>query len=145
MDKDRYKVRQSRFDLRGKFHARVRPALLVAGLSGLAIGGGSEPLAVVKDPATQQLEFGVNVALKGSWNEAAFRFERAIKLGGGGPHLYNNLAVAQESLGQFESARASYEKALALEKPGSEDPRIRENYERLINYLKSNHTAPAAP
>ena len=103
------------------------------------------PVAVVKNAATQQLEFGVKVALKGSWNEAAFRFQRAIKLGGESPHVYNNLAVAQESLGQFEQARGSYEKALSLEKAGSEDPRIHENYERLINFLNSNRPAPAAP
>lgn len=128
------------------FNARVRTALLAVALSGLAAAsGGSDPLAVEKSPATQQLEFGVKVALKGSWNEAAFRFQRAIKLGGAGSHFYNNLAVAQESLGQFELARDSYEKALAVEKAGSEDPRIRENYDRLISFLKSNHPASAAP
>jgi len=121
--------------------------LVVAlGLSGLAAGlSGPGPLAAIKSPATQQMEFGVKVALKGSWNEAAFRFERAIKLGAAGARVYNNLAVAQESLGRFEAARDSYEKALSLEKAGSEDPRIRENYERLVNFLKSNRPAPAAP
>ena len=139
-------VKQSHFSPRGIFIASVRPVLFLAVLSCLAAGsGGADPFAVVKDPAMQQLEFGVKVAMKGSWNEAAFRFQRAIKLGGASPRVYNNLAVAQESLGQFELARESYEKAIAMEKAGSGDERIRENYDRLINFLKSNHPAPAAP
>lgn len=139
-------MKEHRFNPCGILNSSLRPALLVVALSGLAaMSGGADPLAVVKSPATQQLEFGVKVALKGSWNEAAFRFQRAIKLGDAGSHVYNNLAVAQESLGQFELARDSYEKALAVEKAGSEDARIRENYDRLINFLKSNHPAPAAP
>ena len=139
-------VKHHHFNQRCNFITRVRPVLSVAVLSCLAAGsGGADSFAVVKNAAMQQLEFGVKVAMKGSWNEAAFRFQRAIKLGGASPRVYNNLAVAQESLGQFELARESYEKAIAMEKAGSEDERIRENYDRLISFLKSNHPAPAAP
>ena len=124
----------------------LRRTSLIISLACLSAGQGSPDLqAVTKSPATSQLEFGVKVALKGSWNEAAFRFQRAIDLGGGSPRVFNNLAVAQESLGHFEKAQASYEKALSLEKAGSEDLRIRENYERLLNFLKSSHPASAAP
>ena len=131
---------------RAASHAGPRRALVAVALTCLALAQGApDARAVTRNPSTQQLEFGVKVALKGSWNEAAFRFQRAIKLGGSGPHVFNNLAVAQESLGQFEQARESYEKALSLEKTGSGDPRIRENYERLLNFLKSSHPAPAAP
>jgi Tfp pilus assembly protein PilF len=100
---------------------------------------------VERSPAAQQLEFGVKVALKGSWVEAAFRFERAIALGGSSARAYNNLAVARESLGQFDRAREAYEKALAVKADQDEDRRIRENYERFLGFLKANRGAGAAP
>jgi Flp pilus assembly protein TadD len=97
--------------------------------------------AVQKSEASVQLDFGVRMALKGSWLEAAFRFEKAIKLGGASAdaRAYNNLAVARESLGQFDQAREAYEKALALKADEQEDRRIRENYDRFLNFLKTNH------
>jgi Tfp pilus assembly protein PilF len=121
-------IRRSRFILPG--------ALAIA----LGIADPAQSFAVQKSAAAQQLEFGVKMALKGSWLEAAFRFDKAVKLGGTSTsaRAYNNLAVAKESLGQFEQAREAYEKALALKVDEQEDRRIRENYDRFLNFLKSN-------
>ena len=86
--------------------------------------------AVQKSEAARQLEFGVKMALKGAWREAAFRFEKAGKAGGAGAQAFNNLAVAKESLGEFDSAREAYEKALAL---APDNKTIRENHNRFMN------------
>jgi len=66
----------------------------------------------------QEVEFGVDVARKGLWQEARFRFEKAIAADPDNAEALNNLAVALEQQGDFDKAREAYEKALKL-KPGS--------------------------
>jgi Tfp pilus assembly protein PilF len=65
--------------------------------------------------AKEQVEFGVQVAQRGLWREAIYRWERATQLDPSYAAAFNNLAVAYEQDGQLDKARASYEKALALE------------------------------
>lgn len=101
----------------------------------LCLTWGRQPLAVQKPEAELQLAFGVKVALKGSWNEAAFRFQKAVAADGDNPRAFNNLAVARESLGQWEAAREAYEKALAL---APKDGRIRQNYDRFMSFYRSS-------
>ncbi len=112
--------------------ATVRLALLCIWVAGVPASG------VVKNEASVQLEFGVKMALKGSWHEAAFRFDKAIRAGGDTAWAWNNLAVAREHLGRFDAAREAYEKAVALD-PG--EKRIRENYERFMGYMKEQRGA----
>ena len=87
----------------------------------------------IKSEAAQQLEFGVKMALKGSWREAAFRFGRSIKADPENPLAHNNLGVALESVGEFERALAAYKRARELD---PENERIRENMDRLQAYLE---------
>lgn len=77
------------------------------------------PLTAQAAPADGegQLRFGLNVAKQGLWQEARFRFERAVLLDPQNAEAYNNLAVALEQAGEFPKAREAYEKALQL-KPG---------------------------
>ena len=89
--------------------------------------------AVQKSESEIQLEFGVKVAKMGSWREAAFRFERAVKANDSNARAWNNLGVARESLGEFDAARQAYEKSLAL---APDDRRIRQNYERFLNIAR---------
>lgn len=65
--------------------------------------------------AKEQVEFGVQVAQRGLWREAIYRWERATQLDPTYAAAFNNLAVAYEQDGQLDKARAAYEKALALE------------------------------
>jgi Tfp pilus assembly protein PilF len=65
--------------------------------------------------AKEQVEFGVQVAQRGLWREAIYRWERATQLDPSYAAAFNNLAVAYEQDGQLDKARAAYEKALALE------------------------------
>jgi Tfp pilus assembly protein PilF len=126
---------------RPAWNQMVRAGIAPAVALGLALGG-VPAVAVQKSEAAQQLDFGVKVALKGSWNEAAFRFQKAVDADASDPHAWCNLAVARESLGQIDAARAAYEKAIAL---APDDERIRTNYERFQSYLKSTRGAPGAP
>lgn len=74
----------------------------------------------------QENSFGVEVASKGLWKEAAYRWERAVELDPQNPKAHNNLGVAYERSGKFEEALDSYETALEL-MPSNEQ--IRQNYE----------------
>lgn len=74
----------------------------------------------------QENSFGVEVASKGLWKEAAYRWERAVELDPQNPRAYNNLGVAYERSGKFEEALEAYETALEL-LPTNEQ--IRQNYE----------------
>ena len=83
------------------------------------------PAAVAGD-AQDELGFGIEVARKGLWVEARFRFERAVALDPENGNALNDLAIALEQQGEFERAREAYEKALKL-KPGN--LYIQQNYD----------------
>jgi Flp pilus assembly protein TadD len=91
------------------------PLLLVAGLAPAA-----------EKSSTQEVKFGVEVAQKGMWREALFRFQKAVEADPQNPSALNNLAVALEQMGQFTEARDNYERALEL-KP--DDLYIQQNYD----------------
>ena len=65
--------------------------------------------------AKEQVEFGIQVAQRGLWREAIYRWERATQLDPTYAAAFNNLAVAYEHEGQLDKARGAYEKAIALE------------------------------
>jgi len=86
-------------------------------------------LLLADDPAgsaEDELRFGVEVARKGLWQEARFRFERAVLLDPENHSALNNLAIALEQQGEFDKAREAYERALKL-KPNS--LYIQQNYD----------------
>ncbi len=86
------------------------------------------------DSATSQIAFGANVARKGLWREAAFRFEQAIAKDPRNARAHNNLAVALEAGGEFARALAEYKKALELD---PNDSYIRRNYARFAEFYTS--------
>ena len=92
--------------------------------------------AVEKSASDLQLKFGAKVARMGSWREAAFRFEKAVKADASNERAFNNLAVARESLGQFEVALEAYRKAVEL---APKDKKIQSNYERFMNLYHDLH------
>jgi Tfp pilus assembly protein PilF len=79
-----------------------------------------------RSDAKQQVEFGIEVAQRGLWKEAIYRWERATQLDPTYVAAFNNLAVAYEREGQLEKARTAYEKALALQ---PNNALIRQNYD----------------
>jgi Flp pilus assembly protein TadD len=89
--------------------------------------------------AKAQVEFGITVAQKGLWNEALYRWQRAVELDPGYAAAWNNLAIAYEHEGNFEQARQAYEKAVSL------DPKnlyIKQNYE-LFKEINDRANRPA--
>ena len=76
--------------------------------------------------AKKQVEFGIQVAQRGLWKEAIYRWERAAQLDPTYAAAFNNLAVAYEHEGQLSRAREAYEKALALE---PNNALVRQNYD----------------
>jgi Flp pilus assembly protein TadD len=84
------------------------------------------PLVAAEKTSVRQVEFGVEVAQKGLWQEARFRFERAVELDASNAAALNDLAVSLEQVGEFDKARQCYEKALKL-KPN--DIYIQQNFD----------------
>jgi Tfp pilus assembly protein PilF len=84
--------------------------------------------------AKSQIAFGTEVARKGLWREAQFRFEQAIAKEPGNARAHNNLAVALEATGEFAKALEEYKKALQLD---PNDSYIRRNYARFAEFYTS--------
>ena len=85
------------------------------------------PLAAdARDDAKKHVEFGIQVAQRGLWREAIFRWERATKIDPTYAAAYNNLAIAYEHEGDLDKARGAYEKALELD---PDNALIMQNYE----------------
>lgn len=86
------------------------------------------------DRAGSQLAFGTEVARKGLWREASFRFEQAVAKEPNNARAHNNLAVALEASGEYARALAEYKRALELE---PKDDYIRRNYARFAEFYTS--------
>jgi len=82
--------------------------------------------ADAKNDAKAQVEFGINVAQRGLWREAIYRWEKATQIDPTYVAAYNDLAIGYEHEGQLDKARKAYEKALQLDPNNSQ---IRQNYE----------------
>ena len=110
----------------------VRFASLLTVLAALlGCGGGGARTHTPED----QLQFGVQMAERGLWSEALFRFEQAQRQGqGNDAEVLNNLAVAHEALGRFDEALEHYRQALALA-PGNRD--LKANYDRFVSFYES--------
>ena len=87
---------------------------------------GSPLFADARSDAKAQVEFGINVAQRGLWREAIYRWEKAVELDPTYAEAFNDLAIAYEHEGQLDKARKAYEKALELAPNNSQ---IRQNYE----------------
>jgi type IV pilus assembly protein PilF len=86
----------------------------------------SPSLADAKSEAKSQVEFGINVAQRGLWREAIYRWEKATELDPTYAAAFNDLAIAYEHEGQLAKARKAYEKAIELD-PNNQQ--VRQNYE----------------
>ena len=76
----------------------VRPLVLA-----LFVVVASAPFAWAEQrgQAKEQVEFGIQVAQRGLWKEAIYRWERATQLDPTYAAAFNNLAVAYEHEGQL--------------------------------------------
>ena len=93
--------------------------------------------ADTRTDARAQVEFGIDVAQRGLWREAIYRWEKAVEIDPTYAEAHNNLAIGYEHEGEFDKARQSYEKALKL---APSNLQIQQNYElfKEINDRRSN-------
>lgn len=89
--------------------------------------------------ARAQAEMGSRAAKFSLYQEAYFRFQKAVDLDPSNAWYLNNLAVLAESRGLFDEAKGHYEKALVL---APHNKKIKENYEKLQAYLKLRAPQP---
>jgi type IV pilus assembly protein PilF len=102
---------------------KVPVAVLVACAASLTA---SSSFADAKSDAKSQVEFGINVAQRGLWREAIYRWQRATELDPTYAAAFNDLAIAYEHEGQLDKARKAYEKAIELDPNNAQ---VRQNYE----------------
>lgn len=125
---------------RGRAAARLAAAALAVPL--LAAGCGSGGGTLGTSAPQSQMDFGVEMAQRGLWSEALFRFQQAQRLAPGDPQVLNNLAVAYEATGQYEKALTSYQQALQAA-PSNRD--LRRNYARFVEFYQSYRPQEEAP
>jgi Tfp pilus assembly protein PilF len=86
----------------------------------------SPMFADARGDAKSQVAFGINVAQRGLWREAIYRWEKAVELDPSYAPAYNDLAIAYEHEGELDKAKKAYEKALDIDPNNTQ---IRQNYE----------------
>jgi len=84
--------------------------------------------------AGSQLAFGVDMAKRGLWSEALFRFHQAAQLEPQNPRVLNNLGVAYEATGDYDKALSFYQQALKVEPNNRE---LRANYGRFVEFYQA--------
>jgi Flp pilus assembly protein TadD len=98
-------------------------------LATVAVWAAASALPVFADArgdAKAQVAFGIDVARRGLWREAIYRWEKAVELDPAYAAAFNDLAIAYEHEGQLDKARKAYEKAMDLAPNNAE---IRQNFE----------------
>jgi Flp pilus assembly protein TadD len=101
---------------------RIRAWLVLV----LALAAATPAFADRRTDAKAQVEFGWDVAMKGLWKEATYRWQKAVELDPTYAAAWNDLGIAYEQQGAFSKARDAYEKALKLDPSNSF---IRQNYD----------------
>lgn len=86
------------------------------------------------DQPSSQLAFGVEMARRGLWSEALFRFHQAERLDSRNPRVLNNLGVAYEATGEYDKALGYYKQALQVDPNNRE---LRANYGRFVEFYQA--------
>jgi Flp pilus assembly protein TadD len=124
----------SKSPMKFPMNARWLKALVVLGAVAFAVPAWAD----ARSNAREQVEFGINVAQRGLWREAIYRWEKAVEIDPMYAAAYNDLGIAYEHEGQLDKARKAYEKALALEPNNAQ---IRQNYD-LFKEINDSSAQP---
>jgi Flp pilus assembly protein TadD len=111
----------------------------------IAAGLAVAPPAEAKPKSTgaaEQLGFGVDMARRGLWNEALFRFEQAKRLAPDDAKVWNNLAVACEAVGRFDDAHVAYKEAIRL---APTNKNLKRNVARFLEFYQGYKPGAAPP
>ena len=114
-----------------------RLTLLLLALAMVSAGCGSAPATRQADT---QAKFGIEMARRGLWSEALFRFQAAAAERPGDARLLNNQAVALEALGRFDEAMEAYREALRL---APNNRQVRQNHTRFTEFYQGFRPPPA--
>lgn len=112
-----------------KFSFIILPLLFFLGLTGCS------PSVI-----NSQLQFGIQAAQNDLWDEAIFRWKKAVELNPESAAAHNNLAVAFEKKGLWEEASEAYEVALKL---NPNNRYIESNYQNFKERLGSSEKEKA--
>ena len=87
---------------------------IVVLIAAVLTGGPATHAGVWLGDLRQTLTFAAEMAERGNWREARYRWEQALREHPDDPRLLNNLGVALEALGETDEALESYRRALTL-------------------------------
>jgi tetratricopeptide (TPR) repeat protein len=105
--------------------------LVLVALACLSLAGGAMAGSKSVDA---DIGFGVDMARKGLWSEALFRFQQADKAQPNDGRILNNIAVAYEAEGNFDKALEYYQKALRADPANSE---LKRNYSAFSQFYQA--------
>ncbi len=93
----------------------------------------SPTFAEVSDDVKNQLKFGVRAAKEDHWEEAIYRWRKALQLDPDNLMAHNNLAVAYEQMGEYELALEEYQIAYRLD---SNNSNVKNNLDRFRDFYR---------
>jgi len=94
-----------------------------------------KPVKIDRKILGEELAFGRKAAEFGLWNEAIFRWEKVQQADPNNAQALNNLAVAYESVGNYDRAGELYQAALDLDEDSAD---IRKNLKRFKAFYKKH-------
>jgi len=89
--------------------------------------------AEVSEEVRGQLKFGVRAAKEDHWDEAVYRWRKAMQLDPNNLMAHNNLAVAYEQMGEYELAMEEYQTAYRLD---SQNQTVKDNLDRFKDFYR---------
>lgn len=116
-------------DKRGMSNPKVPTLLSLTILCILVPFAFSEPSEEVKG----QIRYGIRAAKQDHWDEAIYRWRKALQLDPNNLMAHNNLAVAYEQMGEYELAMEEYQIAYRLD---SQNQIVKNNLERFRDFFR---------
>jgi Flp pilus assembly protein TadD len=89
--------------------------------------------AATTDEVKGQVKYGVRAAQDDHWDEAIYRWRKALELDPNNLMAHNNLAVAYEQMGEYELALEEYQTAYRI---NSQDQSVKNNLDRFRDFYQ---------
>jgi Tfp pilus assembly protein PilF len=89
--------------------------------------------ADMSDEVKGQIKFGVRAAMEDHWDEAIYRWRKALQLDPNNFMAHNNLAIAYEQMGEYELALEEYQIAYRV---NSENQNVKNNLDRFRDFYR---------
>lgn len=89
--------------------------------------------AEMSEEVRGQLKYGVRAAKQDHWDEAVYRWRKAMQLDPNNLMAHNNLAVAYEQMGEYELAMEEYQTAYRLD---SQNQTVKDNLDRFKDFYR---------